>query len=178
MKVYEIVNYALNLLGEDVVLTGESILDGKTKTILKCVNIALDEIAQDYISPRKKEHITVLSGTVKYSSLSERVLDIISVKKDGRKITFNMNTSDLSVDGEGSMKIVYTYLPKAKELNDDIQLSPKITVKTLALGACAEYALIEGNYEQSVTFNDRFKNDLKCACRRDRLKNLTVNRWF
>lgn len=178
MKVYEVVNYALDLLGEDIVVDGESILEGKIKTILKCVNIALDEIAQDYISPRKKEHFIVSSGMVKYSSLSERVLDIISVKKDNKKVSFKMNTSDMSIEGEGSMEIVYTYLPKAKNLKDDIVLSPKVTVKTLALGACAEYALIEGNYEQSVTFSDRFKNDLKCACRRDRLKNLTVDRWF
>lgn len=175
MKAYEVVNYALNMLGEGVVADAE--LESISEVILKCVNIAIDEVAQDYISPKIKEYMVVNGGEIDYSALRERVLEIVSVKKDDTKINFKMNTTSFSVDTNGLVEIEYKYLPKSCGLNDDIMLSPKVTPKTLALGACAEYSLMQGDYEQSVTYSDRFKNDLKCASPKV-AKNVKIEKWL
>ena len=74
--------------------------------------------------------------------------------------------------------VKYSYMPVDIEIDEQCPVSPLVSAKTLALGICAEYTLIQGMYEQSVAYSTRFKEDMRTDVRKKGEIKVKPRRWL
>ena len=82
----------------------------------------------------------------------------------------------VAVDGE--VDVEYEYLPNDVTIDEDCEISTKVSSKTLALAVVSEYCMIEGLYEQSVMFGQKFQEEIKLALTTNRSVYLKARRWI
>lgn len=167
MKLEEVINAALTYLGEDGYDVGkDKAEDEKIKLLIKCVNIMLTEIAQEYLPLTDECKVIAKDNRFYYDEVPRRVLRITSVKdENGVKVKFMQKSFWCNVGKNGALTVEYRYAPATVATGDDCDVDPRVSEKTLALGACAEYCMISGMYEQSEGFAERFREDMRACVR-------------
>ncbi|MDE6614740.1 MAG: hypothetical protein K2K24_04440 [Clostridia bacterium] len=183
MLLKEVIITALTYLGDDeIALDGNIVQHPKLNTLLRCANIVIKEIATDYLPLTSTEQVEVKDGKISYDSLSRRVLEVLSVKDANTEIKslFRHTPSCLELDNKNIKKadVRYNYMPTDAGIDDECPVSPLVSAKTVAMGVCSEFCLIEGMYEQSVMFSDRYKDDLRCAVRKKGEIRIKPRRWY
>lgn len=183
MELKEAIQLSLTYLGdEDASVNNKTAQHPRLKLLVKCANLVIKEIVTDYLPLVETEEVDVRDGRISYERLLHRVLEILSVTnaQTGIESNFTMNPTECIVHN-GDMtkaKVKYTYIPVDIEIDEQCPVSPLVSAKTLALGICAEYSLIEGMYEQSVMYSDRFKEDMRTAVRRKGEIRIKPRRWL
>lgn len=183
MELKEAIQLSLTYLGdEDASVNNKTAQHPRLKLLVKCANLVIKEIVTDYIPLTETEEVEVTDGKISYEKLLHRVLEILSVKnvKNGIFTNFKMNPAECILENKDIQKaeIRYNYLPTDIEIDEQCPVSPMVSAKTLALGICAEYSLIEGMYEQSVMYSDRFKEDMRTATRKKGEIKIKPRRWL
>ncbi len=183
MELKEAIQLSLTYLGdEDASVNNKTAQHPRLKLLVKCANLVIKEIATDYIPLTETEEVEIDNGNISYEKLLHRVLEILSVKnvKNGIYTNFRMNPTECVLENKDIKKalVKYTYLPVDIEIDEQCPISPIISAKTLALGICAEYSLIEGMYEQSVMYSERFKEDMRTATRKKGEIRIKPRRWL
>ncbi len=149
---------------------------------VKCANLVIKEIATDYLPLIETEEVEVQDSRISYEKLLHRVLEILSVRNvaDGIESNFRMNPTECVLANGNIVKarVRYSYMPVDIEIDEQCPVSPLVSAKTLALGICAEYSLIEGMYEQSVMYSDKFKEDMRTAVRKKGEIRIKPRRWL
>ncbi len=150
-------------------------IDGKTdcseetvktfKTLTELVNLVVSELASSYIPMRKSEDATSSFNRVYYSALSEDLLKIISVKDmQGKEIDYVYSPEFITV-GSSKVNIEYEYMPKPKKENEELGYSQKdLSTLTLAYGVLAEFAIVNGDFEEAVMWHKRFEDKIYLIC--------------
>lgn len=178
MKLKEVIEICLTFLGdEDPTISSSTKTTAKIKLLVRCANIVIKEIACDYLPLTESKVCTVKDGAVEYTLLDHRVREILGVKSKGNKTNWEALPSKLKIDDEGEVEIKYSYLPADIDLEEECDVDVRVSPVCLALGTCAEYCLIDGAYEQAVTFNDKFMDSLAIACRNNREKKIKGRVW-
>lgn len=182
MQLKEAIEISLTYLGdEDAAVNTQTAQHPRLKLLVKCANLVIKEIATEYIPLIERESAQVKDGTINYDRLLHRVLEVLEVRDADSDIPSDcyMGPSECRVANSGMKKalIKYSYLPMDVSIDEQCPLSPLVSAKTLALGICAEYSLIEGMYEQSVMFSDRFKEDMRTATRKKGEIKIKPRRW-
>ena len=178
MKLKEVIEICLTYLGdEDPTISSSTKTTAKIKLLVRCANIVLKEIASDYLPLTESKVCLVRDGEVEYTALDHRVREILGVKSKGNEVEWEALPSKLKTDADGEIEIKYSYLPLDIDLDDDCDVNVRVSPVCLALGTCAEYCLIDGAYEQAVTFNDKFMDSLAIACRNNREKKVKGRVW-
>ncbi len=163
MKIKEVVARALMLAGradaahateEDGALSGEAA--EAQKTALYCVNAAEDELARFYFPLTYAEVLPSSGGKFAFSRFKYYPVRIISVKRNGREIAYTVNPADLAADAD-SVEVTYAYVPKKKGLSDDSEFGDMLGAEIPALGAAAEYCLINGEISLSSALEERYR---------------------
>lgn len=170
MKLKEVVEIALTYLGDDdASVSAQTAKHPKNQLLIKCANLMLKEIATDYMPLVESETIALKDGKFDYDLFAHRVLEILKIVDvtSGTSVKFEQKPSFCVVFSKGNVEVRYSYLPEDISVEDECVMSSKITSKTLALGAASEYCLIEGMYEQSALFGDKFREEMKNICRRN-----------
>jgi hypothetical protein len=183
MKLNEVLDIAVMYLGLDgeIKTTGENrtpVTNPKLRTLIKCANVVYSEIASDYMRLPFKEEITAVEGRIVFTSFTRRVIDVVSVRKDGAVVPFTVYPDYLEVDADGALEIKYHYLPNELELDSDIAAGISLTIATFAAGIAGEYALINGMYEESVAYERKFKEGILSNLQSARPKYLKCGRWL
>lgn len=178
MKLKEVIEICLTYLGdEDPTISSSTKTTAKIKLLVRCANMVIKEIASDYLPLTANKACTVKDGEVEYSTLDYRVKEVLSVKSNGVEVEWSAKPSKLIVKSEGEVDIKYSYLPTDVDLDDDCDVDVRVSPVCLAMGACAEYCVIEGNYEQAVMMNDKFMDSIAIACRNNREKKIKGRVW-
>lgn len=179
MKIGEVVECALTYLGDEGgAITKVGMTDRKIALLVKCVNLAQKQCASVYLPAVDTCRVTARGGAFAYGQLQQRVSEIVSVKdENGSDVKFRARCADCEVASDGTLTVTYRYLPPDGGLEDNCALPPSVAAQTLALGACAEYCLIEGMYEQSALFRQRFADDMQNAARPKRMPTMARRRW-
>ena len=165
MVMKEIVTLAAFYLDLDDVLNGEpSGAETQTK-LLKCANLARGEIASDYFPLITCEKAASADGTILPSSLKKRLLDVKRVTQRGVAVNFKVYPAAIKTIA-GEIEIEYSYMPDDAEIGGDTNFTDKISARTIAYGAAAEYCLIAGLFEEAVIWEKRFKDSLLAAQRK------------
>ena len=183
MKVKQIMASAARLCGrQDVAEYLErgftedlSAAEREAETLLKCYNLAENEIALDYLPLRREERFES-DGCVPYAAFAEPPVEILSVRDEaGRSLRFAAGEKGVRVR-EGRAVIRYSVRPRVKGPGDRPELSEKGDARLLALGTACEYALMSGNYDAASLLDRRYRDALACACR-ERGGRLRMRRW-
>lgn len=183
MELKEAIQLSLTYLGdEDASVNNKTAQHPRLKLLVKCANLVIKEIVTDYIPLIETEETETSDGKINYEKLLHRVLEILSVKdmKTGISTNFRMNPTECILENKNIQKaeVRYSYLPVDIDIDEQCPVSPLVSAKTLALGICAEYSLIEGMYEQSVMYSDRFKEDMRTAIRKKGEIKIKPRRWL
>lgn len=180
MKLKEVIEICLTYLGDaEASVSKQTAEHSKIKLLIKCANIVIKEIANDYIPLKDTEIVVASGGRFVYDLLPKRVSEIFKVqeKLSGQKVSFYQKPSVCLVDKDGELVVEYSYYPFDVAIDDDCEISPKISSKTFALGVVSEYCMIEGMYEQSVMFGQKFQEEIKVACRQNKEFIVKARRW-
>lgn len=180
MKLEEVINAALAYLGEEDYEVGrDKAADDKVRLLVRCANIMLTEIAQEYLPLTDDCEVTAKDGRFSYEDVPRRVCRITSVKdKDGAAVRFCQRSFSCNVSKDGRLKVEYRYLPATVGIGEDCDVDPSVSEKTLALGTCAEYCMISGMYEQSEGFAERFRQDMRACVRPVGAVTLKERGWY
>lgn len=127
--------------------------------LLRMVNSVVSEICGEYFPLRKTEEAES-GGEIPLSSLSERLRQVADIKKEGRRVGFRLLPFCIRTEA-GRVEVDYFYLPAAAEdEQSELELSPLLDARAVALGVAAEYCLCSGLYEQALAFDRRFRDSL------------------
>lgn len=154
-------------------------LEKESEILVRCINIVLNEIANEYVPLKKMVEVVTENGIVSYDDFGEVVLDIVEITDDyGNKIKYKLYPEYLKTK-PGSVNIEYTYLPDKKTLEDEIGYkNGRVSGRIVAYGTAGEYCLINGNYEEAYMWDKRYKDSLTYVTGARKKLNLKVGRWI
>ena len=183
MQLKEVIMTALTYLGDEEIAVDDKIVKHpKLDALVRCANIVIKEIATDYLPLISYEQVEVKDGKISYDALAYRAIEVLSVRDADTDIksVFRHTPSYIQLVNKDMKRadVKYYYIPKDVGLDDECPLSPQVSAKTAAMGVCSEFCLIEGLYEQSIVFADRFKDDLRSAVRRKGEITIKPRRWY
>ncbi len=183
MKLTQALQYALTYLGdEDAEITASAVRRGdrKLQQLVRCANMTIKEIAAEYLPLVARQTVTCKNNAFGYDALEKRVYRIVRVLdgKDGARVAFRMypDRCELAAPCEIA-HVAYEYVPSDIGANDECETLGCVSAKTLGLGIAAEYAMLQGLYEQSVMLSERFESDMRAACRMRGEHKWKARRW-
>ena len=183
MRVKEILVLAAELCGRrDLAdyLAGKNGTDAgafarEEATLLRCYNLAENEIALDYL-PVCRTQLFVSEGCIPYTAFAAQPVEILSVRDAaGRALPFTAGERGVRVRA-GNALVEYSVRPRTKGAGDMPELSKKGDQRLLALGTACEFALMSGNFDAASLLDRRYRDALACACR-ERSGRLKMRRW-
>ena len=187
MTVKDIIKTVALLLNRKDIL--EYLNSGATENYLKvledvnalvdCYNIVSEEIASTYYKFKAVETLSPQNGVVKCSEFTNNPLAIISVKGLNEKtISYKILPSEILTD-EKTVVVEYYYVPSKKTL-DDISDFTATSIKNriLAYGVATEFLLIDGAFEESSVWHEKFINSLKVVLINDKRKRIKGRIWL
>ena len=147
----------------------------EAETVLRCYNLAENEIALDYLPIRRTEE-TVSDGLVPYAALEKPPLEIIAAEDGaGNRLPFSAVRDGVRVRA-GNVVLTYSYRPSVKRMQDAPEMSGKANARLLILATACEYALMSGMTDEAALLDRRYRDALACACR-ERGGRLKMRRW-
>lgn len=149
-----------SLLGGSAEATDEQIVE--INTMITCCNLAVNQVASEYLTLKNKTKISSDTGVIYYSRVSSNVIvDILNVKQNGINVSFDLKTDRLETVG-GEVEIEYAYQPKMNmSLSSNINFNNfKLNSRVLAYGVSAEYCFINGRYDDAAVWENRFTTSL------------------
>lgn len=180
MKLEEVITIALTYLGDE--MSGDDLAkseyDDKIKLLVKCANIMMTEIASDYLPLEDECEVEAKEYRFSYENIPRRVHSIVSITDDkNQNVDFKSRSYTCLTSKNGMLKVRYKYLPEQVDLKDDCDVDTRVSERTLALGTCAEYCMINGMYEQSSGFSERFKQDMRSCVRPPKSITIKAREW-
>ncbi len=201
MKLRDVVKLSATMLSLDEILTGDKIFDetfevtkeynkvteGVIKTdeektlelMVRCFNLAYQEIATDYLPLVVCEDIEISDGSFDLTKLDNRFFKFVKLIN---KNSFEEKCEiydDVLYAKNGTYKIIYCYIPSFAGLNSQLlDFNGKITDRILALGLCKEYCYICDRFNESTAFKTKFEDSLKACFKTKKNIVLPKRRWI
>lgn len=143
--------------------------------LLSCANLAYEEIVTEYIPILQTEQISVTDGKIPFSTLSQPICGIISVKDSANQdIKYTLSADHISLDAS-SAQITYQTVPEKLELGAELNvLFPE---RLLAYGIAREYLFMLDQSDSALIFEKRFKDALTSFVRKKSKLLLPRRRW-
>lgn len=157
MKVKEVIELSAELLG--IELTEEN-----TATLLDCYNLVENELAMDYFPLRAVDKVLIKENKIKYADLKNkawRIINVLDFQNDEVKYRLYPEYIELKKNYNGHYFFVrYNYIPKEKVIDDNCDYNDRYK-QVLKYGVCAEYCLMQGNFELASMFDNKYKDGIK-----------------
>ncbi len=155
----------------DVSQTDQAKLD----MILKCLNLAYEEICTEFLPILHKEAIVSNNGNFYFSELTKPICSIVSLKSvDGGNLKYMLSSDHISFEGESAI-LVYAVMPD--ELNFGDQIDTMIPDRVLAYGTAREYFLMQSLSDEATIFETRFKESLENIVRKKSTLKMPTKKW-
>lgn len=149
----------------------------KFETLLKALNLIVQEIAIEFKPLYKEENLTFTNGMANLDSLTETVNKIVCVKDDIKFYKFAVCNGKILIDANGSKVVKYSYIPENLLQTDNILFDEQIGEKVLAFGVCMEYLYLQNIFDEVEIWEDRFYKALKNSLRNVGRYNMPKRRW-
>lgn len=161
-------------------VTADALTTRNVNLLIRCTSLVLGRIASDLMPLKKVENLSSSSKQILFSAFTSKVYKIISVKKNGRKVSYQIYPTYIKLAcDDGEFEVEYNFLPSDKTLmTDNIdEVANLVDVRTIAYGVASEYAYISGLFEEARMWEEKFKNALDT---KTKLKNYVIKarRWF
>ena len=159
-------------------LSGERLTE--RNDLLRCVNIAAADIALSATAPVNSKICRAVSGSIFYSAIDDKLLEIETVKTTAGKTAEYTVYSDRILTEDGTYYVYYTYVPAKMQPDDDLPFSAAINERALVYGACAEYCVATGVNGEAVKWQSLFEREIaKIKNKKARSPGImTARKWF
>lgn len=151
--------------------------DNCCKTLLACCNLVLNGLYADCeldVRSTVVESVNCFIDTSLFKMGRAKAL----VDSSGARVPFTYTYGGLNVKRDGKYNLTYVRLPENLGFGDPIPANGKITDRILLLGVAAEFLRVEGDFNQSVSWNAKFKQALDSAFRSKSDARLPRRRWL
>jgi hypothetical protein len=154
-------------------------VQGEINTLVSCVYAALHEIACDYVPLEKTEAVQADGGRIYFRDLSENILDIRDIKRNGKNVVFRRFHDCADVGESGEFEITYSFEPLKGGLETSLAWDGhRVGPRVAAYGAACEYCLLHAMHDDAALWDKRFKDALfKASSPKFPLK-LKGRRWL
>ena len=130
-------------------------LDSDAKTLIKCVNLAKNEIADDFPIVVTTV-VEAEGGVIPLSALDDvscvkRVTDI-----RGETVAFSLGSKGVTVAHGGRYSVEYTRINSDAEIDDDVVFGIGIDADTAAYLAARDYCLISGRTDEAAVWDQLY----------------------
>ena len=168
MKVKEVLALAAANLGRDDLVAAIEQMEGdpslEVQSLLRCYNLAENELALDYLPLTWEEEMELVEGEVPFSALSFAPVSVLSVSYSGSPIAFVVRPDAIvPQQSKGTVQIRYTYSPSEKTIEDDGSFSGRVSARLLSYGVACEYCLSHAMYEEAKLWESRFQEAIRAA---------------
>ena len=176
MKVNNVLNAVFELLGESVVCaSGDT---AEEKLAVRCLNMILKEIADEYVDFTRTEEVESVEGVILYSDLSAPVKSVKSVAENGKRLVFKERDEGIVVNRSGEFDVTYAYHPADVAIGQEITLPRAVTERALVYGTASEYCLMREQFDECVNLNSRYVRAIAAATRPRRELRVKERVWL
>ena len=184
MKVKEVIVAAAELIGDEAVKRVQAYLDGGegdgellATALLRCFNMVENDLATNYLPLKKEEVLDTDTGAIAYTALSQNALNIVRVTDEwGLSVRFDSYANYFKTK-VGKMFVTYTYVPKEKTLEDEVEFHRLASKRLFAYGIAAEYCLKEGLYDEAAVWDKKYKDAVNVAYKGDPCRRVRGRNW-
>ena len=147
----------------------------KLNKLLKCLNLAYEEICSEFLPILHKEAIVSNNGEFYFSNLTKPICAVISLKTvTGQPLKYSLSSDHISFEGDSAI-LVYAVVPDQLNFSDEIETI--IPERVLAYGTAREYFLMQSLSDEATIFETRFKDSLENVVRKKSTLKLPVKSW-
>jgi hypothetical protein len=171
MLLKNVLKKAAVMVGLDIDFDDENAAqDRDVDLLVKCAAVVFGEIAAEYLPFICEEDIPFAAGDgAFYANFSHPPVNIVSVKSAGVNVGYAVFPDRVVVKGAAGNSLTFRYVyspPEVFEIDSDLTVNPALTERTAALGIAAEYALVNGMFNESILYDRRYKDSLRNAVRK------------
>lgn len=171
LELYDLIEYMEGSEKDDY-------FDTEINALLTATNMAISNVASNYINVCDKKKIEVKNGQIKLSDISSN--PIIQIKKILRKnlpIKFRVHTDIIEVEN-GECDVVFSFFPPSVTIEDNISYFPQLNELLFSYAVVAEYLFLKGQIDDAYVWDKRFKASLLSIQRPCRNIVLPKKRWW
>ena len=152
------------VIEESAELLGVKLTDKNLEFWLNAYNNVENELSMDYFPLRAVDKVLIKENEIKYADLKNkawRIINVLDFQYDEVKYRLYPEYIELKKNYNGHYFFVrYNYIPKEKAIDDNCEYDGRME-QALKYGVCAEYCLMEGNFELANVFSDKYKIGIK-----------------
>ena len=146
--------------------------------LILCINHTNNTIASIYSEITASKNIECTDGIIKFADVCTK--DIVDIKNvlesSGLPQKFKVMSDGIHT-GNGSLIVIYSYLPGDVTLNDNIDYYTKISEILFSYGVVSEYLFLSGDINDAYLWDKKFKDELFALSRPRRNINMPSKRW-
>ena len=183
MKINEVLSLSCDFLGlselKSQIGSEEAgpIEKSKLELLLRCLNLAYEEILTEYLPILETETFAVKGGKISFSDFSHPISGVVSVKNlDGGRLPYTFSPGYLMVEKEKNVQVTYQIMPDKVNFGDEVQVI--FPDRLLAYGTAREYLIMEGLDDGAFVYEKRFKDSLITFVRKKSLVSLPRRNWM
>ena len=182
MKVKDIVLSVAQALGfkEGVsayLQEGDKTYEREAELILACFNRVEGGLALEYVPLYAEDELLLSMDRVEYSSLSYSPVRIVGVEDGaGNPVKYKLFPKYIKAQS-GKIKVIYTYTPNAKGMDDDSDFTARVTQTVFVHGILAEYCMAEGRFEEANYWDKKYKKGIETTFLGKPCVRLATRRW-
>ncbi len=142
---------------EDVAKDGEVLID--------LLNVVVNELACTYVPMISSEDVSAAGGRIYYKDLKEKALKIIKVTdRNNAEVDYKYAYQYITVNLP-FVTVFYEYSPKKVGIDDEVgYLEKDVPARVIAYGVAAEYLLVNGDFDEAVTWHKRYTDAIANIC--------------
>ena len=152
------------IIEESAELLGVELMDKNLEFWLNAYNNVEIELATDYFPLRTVDKVLIKENKIKYADLKNkawRIINVLDFQNDEVKYRLYPEYIELKKNYNGHYFFVrYNYIPKEKVIDDNCDYDDRYK-QVLKYGVCAEYCLMQGNFELASMFDNKYKDGIK-----------------
>lgn len=146
--------------------------------LLLCANAVIGEIACEYVYLTRTQQMAAADRKILYSEFPRDVVEVLEVKKDGKKTAFRKIYGGIQTGTDGVFSVTYAYAPLAAALSDTLEFeSAKINPRNIGYGIAAEHCIRTGMADDAALWDKRYKDSLAAAVRNRREQRVKPRRF-
>ncbi|MBQ4097674.1 MAG: hypothetical protein IJC72_00050 [Clostridia bacterium] len=129
------------------------------------LNVVVNELACTYVPMITSEDVSATGGRIFYKDLKEKALKIIKVTdRSNAAVDYKYAYQYITVD-QSFVTVFYEYSPKKVGIDDEVgYLEKDVPARVIAYGVAAEYLLVNGDFDEAVTWHKRYTDAIAALC--------------
>lgn len=182
MTVREIARSAASLLQADDIeelLVAEDVNaedDADVKALVRCVNLAVSELAGNGFSRDASATAEAADGVIPFAALSPAPIKITAVRKNGVCVNFAVDGRGIAVDADGTYEVRYSPAPPEYGLDDETELAAFCPSDAAACLAARNYCLVTGRTDDASVWDQMYERHAELF-RLTRRASLPTRKW-